>query len=380
MANVQRERVAAVVVGAGVIGLACARALALRGIETIVIERHDGIGQETSSRNSEVIHAGLYYPAKSLKALLCTKGRRLLYEYCEARHIPFRRCGKLIVATRVDDEEKLGEILQQAHDNGVEDVTLMSATAVRAREPALRCVSALKSASTGILDSHAFMLALQADAESAGATIALNAVLERGAVSPDASTELLVRSGNETMLLEADILVNAAGLSAPKVASLLEGFDAKNVPQTWFAKGNYYSLAGRAPFSSLIYPVPEAGGLGVHLTLDLGGQARFGPDVEWVDELEYSVDPERSNGFYAEVRKYWPDLPDGVLQPAYCGIRPKLAGPGNPNADFVIQGADIHGHKGLVNLFGIESPGLTASLAIADHVCVELGLAGTSLL
>ncbi|MDB5813318.1 MAG: Aminobutyraldehyde dehydrogenase [Rhodocyclales bacterium] len=377
MSDIHREHTEAVVIGAGAIGLACARALALRGIETIVIERHDGIGQETSSRNSEVIHAGLYYPAQSLKASLCTRGRRLLYEYCDARHIPFRRCGKLIVATRPDEEEKLGKILQQAYDNGVEDVAFMSAAAMSAREPALRCVSALESPSTGIIDSHAFMLALQADAESAGAAIAFNTALVRGTVLRG-GTELLVRSGNEVMLLEANILINAAGLSAPAVASLLEGLDANHVPRTWFAKGNYYSLAGRAPFSSLIYPIPESGGLGVHLTLDLGGQARFGPDVEWVDELEYSVDPGRSKGFYAEVRKYWPELPDGALYPAYCGIRPKLAGPGQPNADFVIQGASIHGHEGLINLFGIESPGLTASLAIADQVCIELGLPSVS--
>ena len=374
---ISREKTGAIVVGAGVVGLACARALALRNIETIVIEQHNGIGQETSSRNSEVIHAGLYYPSNSKKAALCTAGKEELYRFCELHKVPFRRCGKIIVATHESHEEKLEALLAQAHTNGVTDIEQLTAKQARDLEPALQCTSALLSPSTGIIDSHAFMLALLGEAESHGATLALNSRVVNGRIDSE-GIELLIRCGEEELLLGAEIVINSAGLSAPAIASTLQGFPAAHVPRAYFAKGNYYALSGRAPFSRLIYPIPEAGGLGVHLTLDLGGQARFGPDVEWVQTPDYSVSPSRSSAFYAEVRKYWPDLADNALMPGYCGIRPKISGPKEPAADFVIDGPAVHNVGGLVNLFGIESPGLTASLAIANHACSLLGLSNTN--
>ncbi|MDB5799592.1 MAG: dependent oxidoreductase [Rhodocyclales bacterium] len=369
-----KENTGAIVIGAGVIGLACARALALRGVETIIVENHNGIGQETSSRNSEVIHAGLYYPPGSLKAALCTEGRRQLYDYCQSRGVPHRRCGKLIVATSAADEEKLGKLLMQGRENGVDDLVLISATQALSYEPQLSCTAALHSPATGIVDSHALMLALLGDAETRGAVLALNSHVVCGEVGQD-NIELLIRSGEEELLLTGTYVINASGLSAATLAKKLAGFPNEHIPQTYLAKGNYYALSGRAPFSRLIYPIPEEGGLGVHLTLDLGHQARFGPDVEWVDSIEYSVDPGRCERFYAEVRKYWPGLPDNALSPAYCGIRPKLSGPNAANADFLIQGPAAHGVSGLIHLFGIESPGLTSALAIAEEVCKELDLA-----
>ena len=366
------EKVGAVVVGAGVVGLACARALALRGIETIVLEAHDAIGLETSSRNSEVIHAGLYYPAGSLKARLCVAGNRQLYEFCAAHHVAHRRCGKLIVATAPEQEEKLAALKSQSAQNGVTDLKPLSAAQLATLEPALRATSALLSPATGIIDSHGLMLALQGEAEAHGAALALKSPLLRGEARGGGF--LLEVGGEEPMRLEAKIVVNSAGLHARKVAASLGGLDARHVPALHYARGNYYALAGRAPFTHLVYPLPEPGGLGVHLTLDLGGQARFGPDVEWVDALDYTVDPRRADAFYAAVRKYWPALPDGALQPAYAGIRPKLAGPGAAAADFLVQSQATHGVPGLINLFGIESPGLTSCLALADHVCGELGI------
>ncbi|GAA5163752.1 NAD(P)/FAD-dependent oxidoreductase [Viridibacterium curvum] len=369
----QREHTGAVVIGAGVVGLACARALAQSGIETIIIEQHGGIGQETSSRNSEVIHAGIYYPAGSLKSRLCTEGRVRLYEFCEARGIPFKRCGKLVVATQDSHEQKLEQLQRHAIENGVADTVVIPARQAISMEPQLKCSAALYSPSTGIIDSHALMLALLGDAEAGGASLALHSQILAGRKESD-TIQLHVRCGDEDMLISSGIVINAAGLWAPGLARRLEGLSGNAIPHTWLAKGNYYSLSGRAPFSRLIYPVPEPGGLGVHLTLDMGGQARFGPDVQWVDAIDYSVDPARSRGFYAEIRKYWPSLSEGALAPAYCGIRPKLSGPGDAAADFWIQHCDKHGMPGLINLFGIESPGLTSCLAIADEVCRLLAL------
>ena len=362
------DRLDAVVVGAGVVGLAAARALALSGREVVILEAEDAIGTHGSSRNSEVIHAGIYYPRDSLKARSCVAGNRRLYEYCVERGIPHLRCGKLIVAADEAQISRLCEIQSNALENGVTDVVWMAREQARALEPQLNCAAALYSPSTGIIDSHALMLAYLGDAEANGAVLALKSVLN-GVVVTDRGMELQV---NENRFL-TKILVNSAGLAAPSVARRIEGMPQELVPGQYYAKGNYYSLAGRAPFSRLVYPVPEPGGLGVHVTLDLAGRARFGPDVEWVERVEYSVDPRRAQAFYAAIRRYWPALPDGALAPAYCGIRPKIAGPGAPAADFVIQGPREHGVPGLVNLFAIESPGLTASLALADHVaaCLE---------
>ncbi len=366
------EKVGAVVVGAGVVGLACARALALSGIETIILEANPAIGLETSSRNSEVIHAGLYYPAGSLKARLCVEGNRQLYDFCATRNVAHRRSGKLIVATAREQEEKLAALKSQSAQNGVDDLQPLTAAQAKSLEPQLEAAAALLSPSTGIVDSHGLMLALLGEAEAHGAVLALKSPLLRGEARRPGF--LLEVGGAEPMRLACDILINAAGLQAMRVAAAIEGLDARHVPALHLAKGNYFSLAGRAPFSRLVYPLPEPGGLGVHLTLDLAGQARFGPDVEWVDAVDYAVDPRRGERFYAEIRKYWPGLADGSLAPAYCGIRPKLAGPGEPAADFLIQPTRTHGLPGLVNLFGIESPGLTASLALAKQVCRALEL------
>ncbi|HEV2678188.1 MAG TPA: NAD(P)/FAD-dependent oxidoreductase [Aliidongia sp.] len=360
------ERVGAVVAGAGVVGLAVARALARAGREVLVLEAADAIGTETSSRNSEVVHAGIYYPKGSLKALLCVRGRRLLYEYCQSHGVPVSRLGKLIVATSQNEARALDGIAAKAWANGVEDLRPISVEEALALEPALACTGALLSPSTGIVDSHRLMLAYQGDAEDAGAMVAFHAPILRG--RPNGSGWSLEVGGAEPMRLDCDLLVNAAGLGAVALAGRLEGLAAGAIPPAYLCKGSYYGLAGRPPFRHLIYPVPEHAGLGVHLTLDLGGQARFGPDTEWVDRIDYAVDVARADGFYAAIRRYWPGLPDGALQPGYAGMRPKISGPHEPAADFRIDGPAQHGLAGLVNLFGIESPGLTASLAIADHV------------
>jgi len=359
------ETVEAIVVGAGVVGLAVARVLALRGREVLVLEAGNGIGTGTSSRNSEVIHAGIYYAPGSLKARMCVHGRQLLYAYCEARGVGHRRCGKLIVATSPAQVAQLAQIRANAIANGVSDLQILSRAQALALEPALQCDAALLSPSTGIVDSHALMLSLQGDMEHAGGMLALNSALASARCTPD-GIELEALDGTR---LRARMVVNAAGLHAPQLATRFKGLEPKHIPTPGFAKGNYFTLSGRAPFSRLIYPVPEAAGLGVHLTLDLGGQARFGPDVQWVtspDDLV--VDPARGDAFYAEVRRYWPALQDGTLVPGYAGIRPKVGPPGSAAADFMIQGPADHGVAGLVNLFGIESPGLTSSLAIAEHV------------
>jgi L-2-hydroxyglutarate oxidase LhgO len=360
------ERVDCVVIGAGVVGLACARALALAGREVIVLEAAGAIGTETSSRNSEVIHAGIYYPPGSVKADLCVKGKTLLYRYCAERGVAHRRCGKLIVATAAEQVVALHEILAQAAANGVHDLRLLTADEAKAMEPALRCVAALHSPSTGIIDSHGLMLAYQGEAEDHGAVRALQSPVTGGATSADGIT--LDVGGAEPTRILARTVINSAGLMAQRVAAGLRGFPQEKVPPCYFAKGNYYSLTSRPPFTHLIYPVPEAAGLGVHLTLDLAGQARFGPDVEWITEIDYDVDLRRADGFYRAIRDYWPGLRNGQLAPGYAGIRPKLDGPGKPASDFLIQGPGEHGVQGLVNLFGIESPGLTASLALAERV------------
>jgi L-2-hydroxyglutarate oxidase LhgO len=366
------EQVDCVVVGAGVVGLAVARAMALGGREVLVLEACHAIGTQTSSRNSEVIHAGMYYPQDSLKASLCVRGRELLYDYCEGRGIPHRRCGKLIVASSAEQVDELQRIRQQALRNGINDLELLNAAQARVLEPQVQCAAALLSPSTGIIDSHALMLSLLGDVESAGGVLALNSPLAlaecaHGAIDLEASDGTRMR---------ARTVVNAAGLCAPALAGRFAGLGASHVPVAHFAKGNYFNLLGKTPFSRLVYPVPEAAGLGVHLTLDLGGQARFGPDVQWVDTPDdLSVAPDRSDRFYAAIRSYWPGLQDASLVPAYAGIRPKIHGPHEPARDFCIQGPLDHGVDGLVNLFGIESPGMTACLAIGEHVANLLSAA-----
>jgi L-2-hydroxyglutarate oxidase LhgO len=359
------DKVDCVVIGAGVVGLAVARAMALRGREVMVLEAADAIGTGTSSRNSEVIHAGIYYSQGSLKARLCVQGKELLYAYCAERGIGHRRCGKLIVATNEAQVAQLHGIRDKAAANGVNDLVLLTRDQARALEPQLECVAALHSPSTGIVDSHGLMLALQGDLENAGGLVALNSPLAR-AECLQGAIHLTAQDGT---VLEATTVINAAGLQAQQLAGRFAGLPARHVPPSHYAKGNYFTLPGRSPFSRLIYPVPEAAGLGVHLTVDMGGQAKFGPDVQWVDSPEdLVVDPARGEAFYAEVRKYWPALADGALTPGYAGIRPKIQAPHEAAKDFMIEGPRDHGVAGLVNLFGIESPGLTSSLAIGDYV------------
>lgn len=380
------DKVDCVVIGAGVVGLAVARALALsptfKGREVMVLEAASAIGTGTSSRNSEVIHAGIYYPQGSLKAQLCVQGRAMLYDYCAERGIGFKRCGKLLVATNDVQVAQLQGIIAKAAANGVHDLVLLTRDQARSLEPQLECVAAVHSPSTGIVDSHALMLAMQGDLENAGGMVVLNSAVESATVIPlnstisgvkyaQAAIQLIASDGTE---LEATTVVNAAGLHAPALARRFVGLDAPHVPPAFFAKGNYFTLSGRSPFERLIYPVPEAAGLGVHLTLDLGGQAKFGPDVQWVDSPDdLVVDPARGDAFYAEVRKYWPNLQDGALIAGYAGIRPKINAPHEAAKDFMIQGPKDHGVAGLVNLFGIESPGLTSSLAIGELVARMLG-------
>ena len=357
------EKLDCVVIGAGVVGLAVARALALAGRSVVVLEASGAIGNGASSRNSEVIHAGLYYPQHSLKARLCVAGRAALYAYCAERGIGHRRCGKLIVATEPGQLAQLEQLALQAAGNGVTGLQVLTAQQAVALEPALRCAGALLSPDTGIIDSHALMLSLQADAEAAGAAIVLHSRLDGGAVGADG---IVLEVQGQRYLARS--VINSAGIDAPAVAATLRGLPPQALPQAFYAKGNYYACAAPAPFSRLIYPLPEPGGLGVHLTLDLAGRARFGPDVEWIERPEYSVAPARADAFYAAVRRYWPALPDGALRPDYAGIRPKLGGPGAAAADFRIDDARVHGAPGLVNLFGIESPGLTSALSLAALV------------
>lgn len=360
------EQIEVVVIGAGVVGLACARALALAGREVLIVEAEKDFGTGISARSSEVIHAGLYYPSGTLKARFCVEGNRLLYGFCSAHGVSHRRTGKLVVATSPDQEAELEKLRRQGEANGVTDLCLLTAREAIALEPQLKCTAALLSPSTGIVDSRGLMLALLGEAEAHGATLALQSPLLGGELSGQGIG--LRMGGAEPMELMATTVINAAGLGAQAVTAALTGFPSGHVPPAHYAKGNYYGLSGRAPFSRLVYPLPEPGGLGVHLTLDLGGQARFGPDVEWVDAPDYRVDPARAEGFYGAIRRYWDGLADGALTPAYAGIRPKIVGPGQAAADFLIQGPAEHGVAGLINLFGIESPGLTSSLAIGDQV------------
>lgn len=353
-------------VGAGVIGLACARALAQAGREVIVLEAENAFGTVTSARNSEVIHAGIYYPNGSLRAQLCVCGKALLYDYCATHQVNHRRCGKLIVAHNDAEVAQLRLIEQRARANGVLDLCWLSRDEAIALEPQLRCTRALLSPSTGIIDSHGLMLALLGDAQSAGAMLALRSPATRAAATPH-GIELEVGGDTATLLL-ANAVVNSAGHGAPLLAAATRGLAPTHVPPRYFAKGCYFTLSGRSPFSHLVYPAPgESSHLGVHLTLDLGGQAKFGPSFRWVDDLDHSVDESEAAHFYGEVRRYWPGLPDGALQPGYTGVRPKIRGPGEPAQDFRIDGPREHGVPGLVNLFGIESPGLTSSLAIAER-------------
>jgi L-2-hydroxyglutarate oxidase LhgO len=358
------------IIGAGVVGLAVARSLARSGREVVVIEKEPGIGRHTSSRNSEVIHAGIYYRPGSNKARLCVAGRRAMYRYCEENGIAHRRLGKLLVATRDDEIPALERLRLQAVQNGVDDLAWLDAAELRALEPALAGVRAIHSPSTGILSSDELMRTLRRDAEVAGAQIALGTTLVSGRVAEHGI--VLSTGGNGVATLLASTVVNAAGPWAPSVARSLQGVPAEAIPTAYFAKGHYASLRGRAPFSRLVYPVPVPGGLGVHYTLDLGGQARFGPDVSWVDGVDYAFDESRLQAFYSTIRRYYPGLADGDLGPGHTGVRPKIVPAGAPDADFMIQGPAVHGVPGLVNLFGIESPGLTASLALAEEVRLVL--------
>ena len=367
------ERIDALVIGAGVVGLAAGRALAMAGRETVVVEAASGIGQGVSSRNSEVIHAGLYYTPGSLKARLCTRGKALLYALCASHGVPHAACGKLVVATAADQHAALDQLEQRALANGVPVETFTAAQA-RALEPQLHCTAALWSPSTGIVDSHALMLALQGDMERAGGALALQSRVVSATLRARGPHVVQVSTADQGEFeIETDCIVNAAGLSACRVAESLQGLDARHIPRPRFAKGSYFTLAGRAPFTHLIYPAPVDSWLGVHVTLDLAGQVKFGPDFEWLDDedpdaLDYAVNPDRAAAFEAAIRRYWPGLPDGALQPGYCGIRPKIHGPGEAAPDFRIDGPAQHGVAGLVNLFGIESPGLTAALAIGEYV------------
>jgi len=369
--NPAMDEVDCAVIGAGVVGLAVARALARAGREVVVLEAENAFGTGTSSRNSEVIHAGIYYPTGSLRAQLCVQGKALLYDFCAHHQVAYQRCGKLIVATQPDELPQLATLHATALANGVADLQRLSAAQAQALEPALQGVGALLSPSTGIVDSHGLMLALLGDAQSHGAMLALCSPVRAAQATPQGIV-LQVGDGSSTTatsVLRARCVVNSAGLGAPALAGRIAGLAAQHVPVPHLAKGCYFTLAGAAPFSRLVYPAPgHSGHLGVHLTLDLGGQARFGPSLRWVDTPDYTVDPAEADAFYAEVRRYWPALPDGALQPGYAGLRPKISGPGQPAADFRIDGPAQHGVPGLVNLFGIESPGLTASLAIAARV------------
>ena len=331
------DKVECVVIGAGVIGLAIARRLAQAGREVIVLEAAEGIGTVTSSRNSEVIHAGIYYPAGSLMARMCVSGKRALYEYCREHGIPHRNCGKLIVATTPRETEKLQSIRAHAEANGVLDLQTLSRDAARQLEPALNCDAALLSPSTGIVDSHAFMLALRGDAEANGAACAFHTPLLRARAS--AGGIELDAGGEAPTTLACRLLVNAAGLGASAVARSIDGMPIELIPPAYLAKGNYFSCSARAPFSRLIYPVPEPGGLGVHLTLDMAGQARFGPDVEWIDAIDYAVDPARAERFYPAIRRYWPTLPDGALMPSYSGNSAENRAAGGGRAGFPDPGA-----------------------------------------
>ena len=358
------------VVGAGVVGLVVARAAAIAGHDVVVAEAASVMGSGISSRNSEVIHAGLYYPTGSRRAYHCPRGRRMLYEFCASHGVPHRKCGKLVVATNADEIGRLAAVHKQAQANGVEGVEIIDAAAAKRLEPALACVAAMHSPETGIIDSHRFMLALRGDLEDRGGMVAFASPIER--LKPRARRPSHSLAGSEPQWLSFDAVVNCAGLGAQRLARATEGYPSERVPRLVLAKGNYFGFTGRPVFSRLIYPVPVPGGLGVHVTLDLAGRMRFGPDVAWIEREDYDVDPRRALAFYQRIRDYWPGLPDGSLTPDYCGIRPKLTGPGEPAADFMIEGPAQHGLARIVHLFGIESPGLTCALSLAEEVTAAL--------
>ncbi|WP_405242436.1 NAD(P)/FAD-dependent oxidoreductase [Lentisalinibacter salinarum] len=364
------EKIDCVVIGAGVIGLAVGRALAMRGRQVVVLEAEDEVAAHTSSRNSEVIHAGIYYPRGSLKAAACVAGKHALYAYCEERRIPHRRLGKLIVATADDELALLERYLASARVNGVHDLRLLSASEVRALEPAVRAARGLLSPSTGILDSHSLMQALRADLEACDGLVVCRSRVTR--VDSGTTGFTVYLDDDAGFAVECDSLVNSAGLWATRVAGTIAGFPREAIPRLYLAKGHYFTLQGRSPFSRLVYPVAGGGGLGIHVTLDLAGQAKFGPDVAWIESVDYSFDEGRRTAFAAAIRRYYPDLGDEALAPGYTGIRPKLSGPGGPAADFLIQGPGDHGIPGLVNLFGIESPGLTAVFPLAERAAEAL--------
>ncbi|MBU3582014.1 NAD(P)/FAD-dependent oxidoreductase [Polynucleobacter sp. AP-Capit-er-40B-B4] len=373
------EQVDCVVVGAGVVGLAVAREMALQGRETILLEREDSFGTISSARNSEVIHAGIYYPKDSLKAKLCVEGNRLLYEYCRSHQVGTQAYGKLIVAANASQLDDLQAILYKAQNNQVPDIKMISGAQAKALEPQLQCEAAVLSSSTGVVDSHGLMLSLLGGFEGAGGMVAYQSPLLSArpiGSNAEGGFELDI-GGADGMKIQAKLLINCAGMSAPALAQKIEGLAKDRIPKAYFAKGNYFSLSGKSPFSHLIYPIPEPGGLGVHLTLDMGGQAKFGPDVEWLDideesQISYTVDPQRGEGFYAAVRQYWPDLKDGALQPDYSGVRAKIVPPNAPAGDFYFEGPQQHQLQGLFNLYGFESPGLTSCLAIAQHLEVQI--------
>ena len=369
------DRVDCVVIGAGVIGLAVAREMALQGRETILLERESAFGTISSARNSEVIHAGIYYPKHSLKAKLCVEGNRMLYEYCRTHHVATQPYGKLIVASDNSQLDDLQAILYKAQQNNVPEIKMITGEQAKSMEPELQCSAAVLSASTGIVDSHGFMLSLLGGFEDAGGMIAYQSPLISakpiGSKAQD-GFELEI-GGADGMKIQTKLLINCAGMSAPAVARKIQSLSEEQIPKAYFAKGNYFSLSGKSPFSHLIYPIPEPGGLGVHLTLDMGGQAKFGPDVEWLEideenQIDYTVNPKRGDDFYAAVRKYWPGLKDNALQPDYSGVRAKIVPPNTPAGDFCFNTPKDHGLEGLFNLYGFESPGLTSSLAIAKHL------------
>ena len=369
------ERVDCVVVGAGVIGLAVAREMALQGRETVLLEREGAFGTVSSARNSEVIHAGIYYPKDSLKAKLCVQGNHLLYAYCRNHQVATQAYGKLIVATDETQINDLQGILYKAQNNGVSEIKMISGDEAKALEPNLKCVAAILSSSTGIVDSHGYMLSLLGGFEDAGGMVAYQSpLISATPIGRDAEGgyELEI-GGADSMKIQTRLLINCAGMSAPAVAQKIAGLEQDQIPKAYFAKGNYFSLSGKSPFTHLIYPIPEPGGLGVHLTLDMGGQAKFGPDVEWLDidaeeQIDYTVNPKRGESFCEAVRRYWPGLKDGALQPDYSGVRAKIASPNAPSGDFCFNAPRDHGLQGLYNLYGFESPGLTSSLAIARHL------------
>ncbi len=361
----------AIVIGGGVIGLATGYALARRGIVPIVVERENVIGHGVSSRNSEVIHGGLYYPTGSLKARLCVEGRRALYAFVESHNVPYAKCGKLVVATSADEHERLGQILDQAIANDVEGMRHVTKAEALEREPALFCTEALLSPESGLLDSHSYMTALVGEIEDVGGSVVLHTPFEGATPLNGGGFEVRI-GGADPMQLTTKSLILAGGLRADALARAIEGFPAEQIPKIYFGKGNYFALLGKAPFTHLIYPLPIKGALGTHYRRDLGGQARFGPDLHFVEEENYDVVTERLPLFYDTIRRFWPDIPEGSLVPDYTGIRPKIHGEGEPQPDFRIEGEDVHGLPGLVAMFGIESPGLTSSLAVGEEAVNRL--------